>query len=273
MVDSWCELNRFAERVDNKRGETADRPPLVIDLSALWAGPLCGSLLRQAGARVIKVESASRPDGARYGRRPFFDLLNADKESVVLDFGRREDIEFLRRLLLHADVVIESSRPRALEQLGIDLREFVSVVPGQVWVSITGYGRTGEERDWIAYGDDAGVAAGLAWAVRGDTNDPVFCADAIADPLTGLHATVAALACLHAGGGVHVSLALRDVAAFCANFGSGESGKYTAAKTRARSFVRRPSARRAAGVSPSLGRDTQRVFTEFAALPCARSVA
>jgi hypothetical protein len=58
---------------------------MVLDLSALWAGPLCGQLLAQAGARVIKVESTTRPDGARLGSRPFFYLLNAEKESVALE--------------------------------------------------------------------------------------------------------------------------------------------------------------------------------------------
>src|SRR5690606_2382464 len=65
----------------------------VVDLSSLWAGPLCASLLAQAGADVVKVESTSRPDGSRRGPAPFFDLLNAGKRSVAVDFstsaGRR----------------------------------------------------------------------------------------------------------------------------------------------------------------------------------------
>jgi hypothetical protein len=38
---------------------------VVVDLSSLWAGPVCAHLLGRAGARVIKVESVARPDGAR----------------------------------------------------------------------------------------------------------------------------------------------------------------------------------------------------------------
>ncbi len=95
----------------------------VVDLSSLWAGPLCGQLLAEAGARVIKVESTGRPDGARRGPARFFDLLNGVKTSVALDLasvaGRRD----LGRLLAAADVVIESARPRALEQMGIDSSE------------------------------------------------------------------------------------------------------------------------------------------------------
>ncbi|MCX5190797.1 CoA transferase [Streptomyces sp. NBC_00268] len=58
---------------------------LVVDFSALWAGPLCAHLLGTAGARVVKVETPSRPDGARFGDPAFYDLLHAGHASVVLD--------------------------------------------------------------------------------------------------------------------------------------------------------------------------------------------
>gem|GEM_PF-578875 len=99
-------------------------PPLVLDFTSLWAGPLCGSLLAATGARVIKVESAGRPDGARRGPAEFFDLLNGAKESVMLDFADQRDQ--LRELVGHADVVLEASRPRALRQLGLDADEQVA---------------------------------------------------------------------------------------------------------------------------------------------------
>ena len=83
----------------------------VIDVSALWAGPLCGRLLAEAGARVAKVESASRPDGARRGPAAFFDLLNAGKESVALDLTSAGGAAQLAAVVGLADVVIEASRP------------------------------------------------------------------------------------------------------------------------------------------------------------------
>ncbi len=82
----------------------------MIDLSSLWAGPLCGNLLQALGARVIKVESTQRPDGARFGAENFFDLLNANKECVALNLNAEEGREQLRQLLLRADIVIEASR-------------------------------------------------------------------------------------------------------------------------------------------------------------------
>jgi len=193
------------------------RPPRVLDLSALWAGPLCGALLADAGAEVVKVESPRRPDGARAGSPRFFALLNQAKRGVSLDFASDRDRARLEVLLATADVVIESARPRALAQLGIDGNAFVAGRPGRVWVSITGYGRDDAPPGRVAFGDDAGVAAGLADAVA-DDEGPLFCADAIADPLTGLHAALAAWATWRQGGGALLDLSLRDVAAHALRF-------------------------------------------------------
>ena len=88
------------------------RRPIVLDFSSLWAGPLAGSFLADAGARVIKVEGEGRPDGARSGPAAFFDLLNAGKETITIDFADRSDQALLRRMVAAADLVIEASRPR-----------------------------------------------------------------------------------------------------------------------------------------------------------------
>ncbi len=198
-----------------------DRRPLVVDLSAMWAGPLCAHLLGRAGLRVVKVESISRLDGARGGDPAFYDWLHAGHESVALDFAAPRGTALLRRLVDRADVVIESSRPRALAQLGLDARGLVAARPGKVWISITGYGRTlgakGQAPDPVAFGDDAAVAGGLVAWERGDhAMTPVFCADAIADPLSGLFAAVAAAGSLLAGGGHLLDIPMRDVAAWVA---------------------------------------------------------
>jgi crotonobetainyl-CoA:carnitine CoA-transferase CaiB-like acyl-CoA transferase len=182
--------------------------PLVVDLSSLWAGPLCTRILASAGARVIKVESVHRPDGARAGPALFFDLMHAGKESVALDFVSGQGRAALHALVAAADVVVESSRPRALEQLGID----ASAHPG-VWLSITGYGRAAPGRDWVAFGDDAAVAGGIAALTGEPGGPPMFCADAYADPVTGLFAVVAGMACLAGGGSWLVDVAMRGVVA------------------------------------------------------------
>ena len=129
--------------------------PVVVDLSALWAGPLCARLLGDQGARVVKVELPDRPDGARGGHPEFWDRLNGNKEQRTLSVRELHD------LLDDADVLVTSARPRALEQLVLDLEQRV-MERGLVWVAITGYGLTGDWRDRVAFGDDAAVAGGLA---------------------------------------------------------------------------------------------------------------
>ena len=164
----------------------------IVDFSALWAGPLCARLLGLAGARVVKVESATRPDGARLWTPSFYRWLHDGHDNLVMDFAPGA----LDELVAEADVVIEASRPRALRRLGLRAEEFLAARPGRVWVGITGYGR---ENDRIAFGDDAAVAGGLTGV---DPNgDPVFLGDALADPITGVFAAHAAARSLAEGGG------------------------------------------------------------------------
>src|SRR6185437_2180034 len=91
----------------------------VVDFSALWAGPLCANLLGLAGADIIKVETPGRPDGARLGNRDFYRLLHAGHRSVVLDPGVARGRAAVAALTSSADIVIESSRPRALAGWGL----------------------------------------------------------------------------------------------------------------------------------------------------------
>jgi crotonobetainyl-CoA:carnitine CoA-transferase CaiB-like acyl-CoA transferase len=217
-----------------------DRPIRLLDLSSLWAGPLAASLLAMCGVEVLKIESPERPDGARRGPKAFFDLMNANKEGCALDLRVTRDREIFDRLLDHADIVLESARPRALEQLGYDAGSWASSRAGRLWVAITGYGRTTAARDWIAYGDDAAIAAGLGWSDTASSDGPVaspspcFCGDAIADPLTGLHAALITLAHLRTGRGGLLDFCLVDV---CAKAGSIRAGRLD------RPLVREPDGR------------------------------
>lgn len=249
----WYRANRLSAPA-----AAPDRKPLVIDLSSLWAGPLCGQLLSQCGARVIKVESESRPDGARNGPEAFFHLMNSGKESVALDLRTESDRRLLRSLLSRADIVIESARPRGLEQMGILAEELLQESPGKVWLSITGYGRRSPMGEWIAYGDDAGVATGLSWLMGGESGDPVFCGDAIADPLTGLHGALLAWAFWRSGGGVLLDLPLSSVVSHCIQAGSGSGQSLAAAQQ-----VALPRAREVAALARELGTDTEQVIGEL----------
>jgi crotonobetainyl-CoA:carnitine CoA-transferase CaiB-like acyl-CoA transferase len=211
----------------------------VLDLSALWAGPLCGSLMQRAGADVVRVETAQRPDGGR-AHPAFDDLLHGGQPSVVVDPATPD----LRALVRQADVVITSGRPRALAGLGLDPAARLAERPG-VWVSVTAY----PDADRVGFGDDTAMAAGL---VCHDAGVPLPCGDAIADPLTGVHAALAAWACVLAGGRHHVRLNLRDVAA--STLLPAPAAAHPVAEPRARSPL---------GRARALGADTRDVLTAW----------
>src|SRR3984957_5954535 len=234
--DPWAVLSRWVatrsteEVVDRAKlldiavaafGEVAAEPPtvrrcgasagprradglLVADLSSLGAGPLCGQLLARAGAVVVKVERPSRPDGTRRGEPAFFDWMNTGKLSYCLDFD--SDRDALHRLLDAADIVIEGSRPAALRRRGLTAEDLAGRT-GRIWLRISGYC---DQPDRPAFGDDAAVAGGLVGATA---DGPVFCGDAIADPLSGLEGARAVGESLRRGGAEVVEVSMAQVAA------------------------------------------------------------
>lgn len=262
LVERAALLGLPVARVGDATGPGVSRLPLgpaptrvpagliVVDLSALWAGPLCGDLLAGTGATVIKVESPTRPDGARRGPAGFFDLLNGQKRSVSLDFGRQEDVETLRALIRRADVVIEASRPRALEQLGVHADDEVRGGGPQIWISITGYGRA-DARARVAFGDDAAAGGGLVVWRNGAA---MFCADAIADPVTGLTAANACLDALASGGRWLLDVSMAGVCAELAGPTVPTSPDVEIAPPRSRPVERAAS---------ELGADTAQVLAEL----------
>ena len=226
-VANWAVRRSSADIVDRaalldipvaRLGETTPEPPrvvaagpraesrspaglLVADLTSMWAGPLCGQILVNAGAAVVKVESPHRPDGTRSGHPDFYDWINHGKLSYAVDFDR--DVQRLRALLGAADIVIEGSRPGALARRGLD-PQAVPGPPGRVWLRISGHGGDSVR---AAFGDDAAVAGGLV------AMGPAFCGDAIADPLTGLESALALMDSLSRGGGEVIEVAMSRVAA------------------------------------------------------------
>jgi hypothetical protein len=244
-----------ADQIGVRRSSLGDAPPrrdptglVVVDLSALWAGPLCGDLLASTGATVLKVESTQRPDGSRRGPRAFFDLLNGRKRSVALDFKDRDDVRILHELVRRADIVIEASRPRALAQLGLDGPELVRNGGTRLWVSITGYGRASNR---VAFGDDAAASGGL---VVWKDQVPLFCADAVADPVTGLTAADACLEALASGGRWLLDVSMSAVSATLAGPTLHAPRELAVAHPRARPVV---------ASAPALGADTARTLSEL----------
>jgi hypothetical protein len=219
---------------------------LVLDFSALWAGPLCAHLLGLAGATVVKVETPQRPDGARGGNPEFYRLLHAGHRSVVLDPDTPGGRTALARLVDAADIVIEASRPRALARFGLDAE--AAAAAGTTWVSITAYGR---DSDRVGFGDDVAAANGLV--AVGEDGTPYFCGDAIADPLTGLAA--AELALTAPSSGVLYDLAMADVVASTVDSAlPGSAAHGTPAL---------PCRRTVTGTAPASGAHTEEVLRDL----------
>lgn len=195
------------------RHREPDHRPLVVDLSAIWAGPLIGHLLWQSGMDVVKVESLTRPDLIRRDDPATFDLINQGKANVLLDFVDDRHMAELVALIRRADVVIESSRPRALRHLGIDADALVREVPGLVWLSVTGHGATGEPANWVGIGNDCAVAGGLSRALAEVTGEIGFVGDAIADPLTGITGAREALRAYEGGEAQRIGLSMSAIVA------------------------------------------------------------
>jgi crotonobetainyl-CoA:carnitine CoA-transferase CaiB-like acyl-CoA transferase len=161
-----------------------------------------------------------------------------------------------------ADIVIEASRPRALRQLGIEAERLVDANPGLTWISLTGYGRLEPMGNWVGFGDDAAIAAGLGLRFAHCHGTPAFCGDAIADPLTGLHAALAAWHSYRSGGGRLLALALRDVVAHCLAFDAAtpavlrkRAGEWRTVIERAGLMDAQPVARHPIAPARALGAD------------------
>jgi hypothetical protein len=191
-----------------------DHPIKVLDLTALWAGPLCGAVFAAMGAEVIRVESLGRPDPTRATAPEFFRRLNGGKRELALDLTAADGLAELAGLVRLTDVLITSARPRAFAGLGLDPTALFEARPGLVWVAITAHGLEGEAGGRVGFGDDTAAAGGLVgWNAEGE---PHFLGDALSDPLTGLAATVGALEALASGGGVMVDAAMSRCAATAA---------------------------------------------------------
>lgn len=179
----------------------------VVDMSALWAGPLCAGLLWARGADVVRAESTGRPDPTPV-TSPLLDArINGGKRREALDLANASGREALAELVAEADVLVTSARARGLAGLGLTPEAVFSANPALVWVAVTGHGWAYAR---VGFGDDAAVAGGLV------DDGPDFLGDALADPLTGVLAARAAWSVIEAGEAGLIDAALARCAAHVA---------------------------------------------------------
>jgi benzylsuccinate CoA-transferase BbsF subunit len=149
----------------------------VLELGVGAAGPVATRSFAEQGARVVRVESARRPDflrllqpGAGLDAQPMFALLNAGKESLALDLARPEAREIALRLVDWADVLVENFSPGVLERLGLDPELLRRRNPALVIARGCLFGQTGPQRDYPGFGGQGSAIAGFnfltGWADR-----------------------------------------------------------------------------------------------------------
>ncbi len=121
----------------------------VIELAHIMAGPVCGLMLADMGADVIKVEKATGDDTRRFvppeinGESAAYMMMNRNKRGIVLDLKSEDGKNALKDLLKDADVVIENYRKGVMEKLGLGYEELRKENPGLIYAEISGFGRTG----------------------------------------------------------------------------------------------------------------------------------
>ncbi len=176
----------------------------VVDMTAMWAGPLCTRLLADWGARVVTVEPDARRDGLR-GSPAQFAALDRGKQRVPWDLRRAADRAAFDAAVAGADVLVESFSARVLPNLGYDVDALHHLNPALRIVALRAFPSSSPEAGWVAYGRGVHAASGLGMV----TGEPVPARFAYPDPLAGLAAYGTVLAALGGAGGTvdEVSLA------------------------------------------------------------------
>jgi crotonobetainyl-CoA:carnitine CoA-transferase CaiB-like acyl-CoA transferase len=173
----------------------------VVDASAVVSGPLCGQILGDFGADVIKVESpigdVTRhlgPEG-KTTLSGLFVQYNRNKRSVALGLKTEAGREAFLKLADDADVLIENYRPGVADRLGVGYEAVRARNPGIIYVAISGYGPDGPYADQPAYDMVIQGQSGFA-TILGDEENPKLISNLFADKTTGLTATYSVMAAL-----------------------------------------------------------------------------
>jgi len=122
----------------------------VLELAQIMAGPICGAMLADLGADVIKVEKfAGGDDARRFGEGkaglvpPPFAMVNRNKRGMAVDLKHPEARDLLYHMVEQSDVIIENYRMGAMEKLGLGYQDLIRINPKLIYCSLSGYGRTG----------------------------------------------------------------------------------------------------------------------------------
>lgn len=194
---------------------------VILDLSRVLSGPFCTMMLRDLGARVIKVEQPGTGDEARHflplgpdGESAYFAAINRGKESIALDLKSDADRAIFERLLQRADVLVENYRPGVLDRLGYGYEQLRKRHPRLVLASISGFGQTGPYRDRAAYDVVVQAMSGMMSITGHESGLPTRAGSSIGDLSAGLFACNGIQAALlqraRTGQGSHVDVSMLE---------------------------------------------------------------
>ena len=193
----------------------------VLDLSRVFAGPLCGMVLADFGAEVIKVEHPGRGDdtrdwGMRIGKTEttYYNSMNRNKRSITVDLQTPEGVKIIHDLLPQCDVVVQNFKTGGADKLGLGYEQLKAIKPDLIYCSVAGYDSSGPEAKRPGYDLVIQGESGLM-ALNGEANTPPLkFGVAVVDLMTGMYAAQAVLAALfqrtRTGKGRHIEMALYD---------------------------------------------------------------
>ena len=193
----------------------------VLDLSRVFAGPLCGMVLADFGAEVIKVEHPGRGDdtrdwGMRIGKTEttYYNSMNRNKRSITVDLQTPEGVKIIHDLLPQCDVVVQNFKTGGAEKLGLGYEQLKAIKPDLIYCSVAGYDSSGPEAKRPGYDLVIQGESGLM-ALNGEAiTPPLKFGVAVVDLMTGMYAAQAVLAALfqrtRTGKGRHIEMALYD---------------------------------------------------------------
>ncbi|WP_296474901.1 CoA transferase [Roseinatronobacter sp.] len=195
----------------------------VIELAHIMAGPVCGLMLADMGANVIKVEKPDGDDSRRFvppaieGEAAAYMMMNRNKRGIALNLKDPEAVGVLHRLLETADVVIENYRMGTMERLGLGYESLRQINPRLIYCEISGFGRTGP---YAARGGFDLIAQGMSGLMsitgEGPGRPPVKTGAPVSDITSGILAAMGVSAAyarmLQTGEGQKVDTSLFEAA-------------------------------------------------------------
>ena len=199
----------------------------ILDLTRVLAGPTSTQILGDLGANIIKIERPLSGDDSRNLGPPYLDKnlkkpmessyflsVNRNKNSVELDFTKKEGQELAKKLIKKCDVLVENFRAGNLKQYGLDYKSIKKINPEIIYCSITGFGQNGPYSKRGGYDYLVQAMGGIMSITGEERGNPTKIGVGVSDIITGLYSTIGILSALRfkevTGKGQHLDISLMD---------------------------------------------------------------